>query len=213
VASGRGRLLQEQLEHGAGIFACDEFAAYSLGVAELLGSWAGRDIYTKALQKDAGGQLSSANFMLMWREIKEDGRFRAHDWTVRVSPEAVFFPERLRQKLRAHTPAGGARLFFQRCDRYAPEQSYDLMQVRSRAAVEAYFQSEESCKAALEWPGWSEEQFFQKCLEWIRVGSVFDAGLLQDAACGPVRCWDKAAAAYHDYHGRAGYWDCWRKAA
>jgi len=51
--------------------------------------------------------LNTLVFIKAWQLVKWDGRYQKHDWTVKVDPDAVFFPERLRTVVRQHTPRGG----------------------------------------------------------------------------------------------------------
>uniref|UniRef100_A0A7S1RHE7 Uncharacterized protein n=1 Tax=Alexandrium catenella TaxID=2925 RepID=A0A7S1RHE7_ALECA len=206
-------VLRLQLEQRAGGFACDEIMVFAEGEAMLLGEWAAEDFYTRPLPGGAGVQMTNDSFLPLWRTVEEDGRYRKHDWTVSASPETVFFPERLRLHLRAHTPVGGERLFFEKCDRFNPTRHYGGFEVRSRAALDDFASGEETCKAALPWWNFTEEEFLQTCLERLKVGSIFDADVLQDSACGSVNCWDKSKVAFHAMHDADSYLECWRHAS
>lgn len=206
-------ILKDQLQRRAGVFSCDEFIVFTHGEVTFLGSWAGEDFYTSALPEDAGGNMTNSSFLSVWHRIKEDGRFRKHDWTVRVNPETVFFSDRLRLHLKAHTPAGGARLFFEKCDRFNPTRTYGRFEVRSRAAMDAFLFSEAECREQLSWSNYVEEEFVQKCLEFDKVPSVMDEDLLQDPACGSVNCWDKSKVAYRVSDDTSSYLDCWKHAS
>lgn len=56
-------------------------------------------------------------FMHAWDVVIQDGRFRSHDWVVKVDMDAVFLPVRLREHLRGNTTEKGERVFFTNCDR------------------------------------------------------------------------------------------------
>jgi len=208
------KVLQHQIKKRTGVFGCDEFDVFSAGQAVELGHWAGKKFVTRALPEGVLEEgLTQSSFMVSWRKIKEDGRFRSHDWTVKVSPETVFFPDRLRAHVKEHTPPGGASLFFEKCDRFNPTQRYGLFEVRSRPALDAYFWNEDKCKKELPWQGWVEDKFMQKCLEMVKVASVFDQDLLEDTSCGSVNCWDKSKVAYHDFQSVESYVKCWQHAS
>merc|ERR1711972_495569 len=62
--------------------------------------------------------LNTEIFLQAWQFVFYDGRFKKHDWIIKVDPDAVFFPERLRNNVRQHTSPGGASLFYMNCDLY-----------------------------------------------------------------------------------------------
>merc|ERR1739836_331063 len=45
-------------------------------------------------------------FIAVWAAVVQEGRFDFHDWTVKVDPDTVFFPDRLRSILQTHPTAG-----------------------------------------------------------------------------------------------------------
>jgi len=47
--------------------------------------------------------LNAADYVKCWKEVIMDGRFRWHDWVVKVDPDTVFLPARLRAQLM-HKP-------------------------------------------------------------------------------------------------------------
>jgi len=98
-------LLQAQQRKGVGIFACDESEVLSnttmgLGFETVL--------LPGSLSVKYGGKwgtaLNTNIFNRVWTEILRRGRYRFHDWAVKVDPDAVFFPDRLQNLLRRHTP-------------------------------------------------------------------------------------------------------------
>merc|ERR1711933_467150 len=95
-------LLQMQYQERTTIFSCDEHAVYSSKVLEV-----DVGLRTRAIDSDlrcreggdSGTALNTGIFIALWKKVIGDGRFRFHDWTVKVDPDAVFFPERLRPHL------------------------------------------------------------------------------------------------------------------
>mmetsp|Transcript_79323 Transcript_79323/g.256872 ORF Transcript_79323/g.256872 Transcript_79323/m.256872 type:complete len:559 (+) Transcript_79323:118-1794(+) len=212
VTKGAGyetKALRDQLARHGGIFACDEFAVFSVFDETKLGDWLGDTLRTKVIPAPEDSP-NATSFLDTWRMVKEDGRFRHHDWIAKVSPDTVFFPERLRSSVKQHTTADGLSLYFLKCDKFNPTQLYGLIEVRSRRAMEAYFWGEPRCRDKLDGQGWSEDHFMQECLKLLQVSSVFEKNLLADTSCGSVNCWDKSKVAFHDFPDVNAFNDCWK---
>merc|ERR1740121_710691 len=41
------------------------------------------------------------SFMRVWQQVFEDGKYKSYDWTVKVDPDTVWLPDRLRSRLEA----------------------------------------------------------------------------------------------------------------
>lgn len=52
-----------------------------------------------ALQNVAASWRNAPHLVECWRRLLEDGRYKFHDWVVKVDPDAAFFPARLRARL------------------------------------------------------------------------------------------------------------------
>merc|ERR1719291_307212 len=87
---------------GVSIFACDEYVVYSNVSMEVVPG-----VVTSAilgsLKVKLGGKFGTAMntnvFLKVWAKLFSERRFSLHDWTVKVDPDAVFLPERLRSIL------------------------------------------------------------------------------------------------------------------
>jgi hypothetical protein len=104
-------LLKAQLERGVGIFECDEFVVFS-NETFVLSKWGSEEkVLTMpipgSLAVKYGGKwdtaLNTDIFIRVWNAVSLLGRYEFHDWTVKVDPDAVFFPNRLRELL-LHSP-------------------------------------------------------------------------------------------------------------
>ncbi|CAK0877230.1 unnamed protein product, partial [Prorocentrum cordatum] len=75
-------------EKGASIFACDASSVFWTWHADKTeeGSW------TSVINTDV--------FKSVWGDVKKDGQYQWHDWSVKVDPDSVFFPDRLKQHLQ-----------------------------------------------------------------------------------------------------------------
>jgi len=109
-------LLLEQKRQGVGIFECDEWAVYSnqsmmadgspfpFPVHEVTGP-NGEPI---SLFVPLGGRWHTALnrdvFNQVWLKVVEVDQYRKHDWIVKVDPDSVFFPKRLKQVIGRRAP-------------------------------------------------------------------------------------------------------------
>jgi hypothetical protein len=211
-------LVRMQLKHRASIFGCDEYTVFSNGgVVDLGEGWKTALIPAPQVQMGNLGAGQTTNswlnteiFMEAWQLVSYDGRFKKHDWTVKVDPDAVFFAERLRWNVRQHTPPGGAPFFYMNCNLYQIAL-YGSLEVFSRKAMIAYFNGKDRCKSTLNWHGWGEDMFMQKCMLMLGVGQVDDFSMIGDKRCHYAACWDKTKVAFHDFKSVPSWLDCWRQ--
>jgi len=115
-------LMRLQMEKGLGVIACEDYAVFSDGkkwlsagptflgqgpqmlvetveVPNLHVSGA-TEVNSAALESS---WLNTEDFMAVWEKVISDGVFRKRDWTVKVDPDAVFLPARLRAVLGTST--------------------------------------------------------------------------------------------------------------
>jgi len=94
-----------QLRHGVSIFACEEHAVFSNSSVQI-GPGVRAHVVNHQLRcrPNAGADWAFNGWMFIeiWRGVILHGMWQYHDWTVKVDPDAVFFPDRLRYLLREH---------------------------------------------------------------------------------------------------------------
>uniref|UniRef100_A0A7S4W2U4 CBM1 domain-containing protein n=1 Tax=Alexandrium monilatum TaxID=311494 RepID=A0A7S4W2U4_9DINO len=215
--SGEVDLVLAQEAQGASIFACNECMVYSNKVLQI-----GHTLTTSVVNSDlkctSGGDfgkaLNSWIFIEVWRKLIEEGRYYHHDWTVKVDPDAVFFPARLQIILQDHSGAG----YVNNCR----EGMHGAIEVLSRKAVGAlawdYRASPNktfprNCVAAQELSRWGEDMFLDKCLrDTLSVNRSYDARLMCEGACGcPDWYWcmnGTTRAAFHPFKAADAYKNC-----
>uniref|UniRef100_A0A7S0B3I9 WW domain-containing protein n=1 Tax=Pyrodinium bahamense TaxID=73915 RepID=A0A7S0B3I9_9DINO len=221
-------LLSLQYETGASIFACDEYAVYSNITMEVAPG-----IQTLAFDSDLvahkGGEfgtvLNTPIFMALWTKVVADGRFLVHDWTVKVDPDAVLFPDRLLQHLSKIPKnvlldhSGGAwghrGLFIKNCQVGLTMRG--ALEVISRSGVETYMKHTHECQAKNNPDGSGEDGFMHDCWSMIGVGKVFLPDLLRDQYCAggsqAPSCNDGWAAAFHPMKHTWNWNNCFHIAA
>jgi len=219
-------LISAQYEKQVSIFGCEDWLVLSTGGELQVGD-------TKSIQidgtKDAGkGDMSNADdttnswlnteiFMKAWELVIDDGRFRHHDWVVKVDPDTVFFPSRLRAHMVPLTPKHGSQQkFIGNCNRVfdASREKFKVklfgsLEIFSRGAIEAYEDGAKHCKSALKWQGWGEDYWMQACLLELKVAQLDDMTVLGDSRCYPAPCADSTKVAFHDYKDTTSYFACW----
>jgi len=201
-------LLLVQLARDTGIFACNTYEVLcpvSLDIGNL--------VSTKVFQPVKNTTTAKTNtevFMSAWLALREDDRWQTHDWTIKVDPDAVLLPERLRTHLSVH---GSSRVFVTNCNhyRYLPQvtepELFGAVEAYSREAVSAFFQGHSSCR---DYP--MEDYWMQRCLERLGVKAVADLKLISDGRCEGVNCSDPFAAAFHPFKGADEWAECWSNA-
>jgi hypothetical protein len=217
-------LLEAQYEKGASIFSCDAYTVLSNGGSIYL---AGRptpeiDVSTVKLGHlgDKGvttdSWVNTAIFMEAWNMLDADGVFRTCDWTVKVDPDAVFFPRRLAPRLTPHTESGGNGYFVNNCGAFVEfgwSEFYGSLEVFSQVAVEKYLvkANQHRCRTELEWDGWGEDLFISQCMVMLGVDHIDLFDMLGDKRCVAAPCTDTTKVAFHDFKDSASWFDCWRQ--
>mmetsp|Transcript_161301 Transcript_161301/g.391685 ORF Transcript_161301/g.391685 Transcript_161301/m.391685 type:complete len:409 (+) Transcript_161301:2-1228(+) len=206
-------LLHLQYSLGKSIFACEEFAIYSSEVINITGNGSSY-LQTRVVHHDLhckiGGKfmtvLNTPVFVHVWNKILEDGRYKFHAWTVKVDPDTVFFPERLRMMVaKVESPQADNGVFLNNC-RFG---LHGPLEVVSRRSLERYAEGRESCKKPPQ-----EDVYLQACL--IKLGArqvdAFDA--LSEEHCeseGWELC-QNASAAFHPFKTTEKYTGCLARA-
>jgi hypothetical protein len=184
----------------AGIFACDEYAVFSNVSMELGG--VGSKVVVAALKFPVEGSvvtrsMSSSTVLVfrhLWREVVLQGRWMFYNFTVKVDPDAAFFPERLRgmmtQADRKHAHMGNG-IFFRQC----ASGFQGAVEVLSRRALSAYSLGQGSCDRRPP----QEEDYLHRCLRALRVTEIDHFGILASDPCG-YRGWERCETTHASFH-------------
>lgn len=212
-------LIRAQFVTSSSIFGCDEHIVFSIAGVGHLG---GAKTIPLSLPPAGRGQpatpgqttsswLNAMNFMEAWDWIIHNSRFRNYDWVVKADPDAVFFPGRLRDRLRPRTPRPQTEpVYFWNCNRFRGSlELFGALEIFSPMALEVYGRDEGICKQQLQWHGWGEDYFMQYCLEKLNVTHLEDYGMIGDTLCSAAPCVDKTKIAYHPFKKVADWFKCW----
>lgn len=217
-------VVREQVRRGASIFACDASLVLSDGpsidlegvrTVGIVTNWQVTSGNMSTPGTTTTSWLNVLVFMKVWAWMKRDGRYVHFQWTVKVDPDAVFFPERLRGHLVPFTRPPQP-LFFTTCNRVFmdnepfKEKLFGAVEVYSKEALDRFLVDIERCNTELNWHGWGEDFWMQTCLDLLGVPSVSDADLVSDGRCSATPCTDATKVAYHDFKGVGPYFTCWK---
>ncbi|CAK0864048.1 unnamed protein product [Prorocentrum cordatum] len=209
-------LLAAQYDMGESIFGCDAYAVYSN--ATLL---VAPGVYSTRVDHNlsctTGGEFKTALnldiFLAVWSKVVEDGVFSFHDWTVKVDPDCVFFPARLRASLWVHKEASqGTYLNNCKMGMHGP------LEVFSRNAVLAWVKGSQHCVEHFNelCSGdclWGEDMFIDQCLSKVlHVKREDEPALLLEDHCDPPPGWRSCSevhtVAFHPFKVLDEYREC-----
>jgi hypothetical protein len=213
------KLLEKQYKAGVSIFACDEYALYSdqeVNIGDVVTSNVHHNITA-----EYGGEfytaLNTKIFAAVWTKVIQEGRFEYHSWTVKVDPDTVFLPGRLRTILQKYVERPNG-VYVNNC-------KYGLhgpVEVFSKNAVRAWGAGSKRCFVQL-YKGcngecaWGEDLFLDQCL-WkvLSVEREDNFDILQEDHCDPPhhwrKCLDPAKAAFHPFKKHREYFSCLKAA-
>lgn len=216
------QLLNLQWREGASIFSCDEYAIYSNKDVEVAPG-VRPSIVDSDMKCPIGGEFHTALnreiFMIVWAKVIEEGRYALHDWTAKVDPDAVFFPNRLRTVLAGYS--ANRDLLDQESGMYLNNCQFGLhgpIEVLSRNAVRAWGSGASRCldhfhKLCSGPCLWGEDLFMDQCL-WKVLGStrVNERRLLTEDHCAPPDGWrschDIHSVSFHPFKTLGEYREC-----
>mmetsp|Transcript_101856 Transcript_101856/g.288337 ORF Transcript_101856/g.288337 Transcript_101856/m.288337 type:complete len:491 (-) Transcript_101856:21-1493(-) len=208
-------LLRIQLAQGVGIFDCNGWTVFTAEKAWLdPGRYATVPVPgpTSKLGPVPGHPdwqmlLNVGMFMRIWEKLLEKGDFKWHQWTVKVDPDAVFFPARLRFFLRTHSMSSKSSVYLLNCQTFSSIQG--PLEVLSLTAASAFAKGRGRCLRELSWRKMGEDMFLQHCLSLLGISGVAGFQLLVDAKCGqPAVCTGDVAAAYHPFKSVGDQYAC-----
>lgn len=220
-------LLRAQLNKKVGIFACDDWAVYSNKSIQIRGGEnpVYNDVMKGELSCKFGGvahtALNTPIFKRFWDQILQDERSWRNDWIVKVDPDAVFFPSRLREMLlnRWQKTKGKADIaqWLNNCQLGL----HGPIEVFSQEALAEYRDNKEECDT-LDEPFPQEDAWLGACFQKIGVAKMDALNLLLEWAwaCNerPASFDDKPPCfdhqvAFHPFKTIETYFKCHKRAA
>jgi len=216
-------LVRRQAGASAGIFDCEEFTVFSDKKTWIVQGMVDTQVIPTKISVAKGKSwmmthswVNAEVFQRVWGWVCDHERYLEHDWTVKLDPDAVFLPERLKRHLGTEIP--GPK-YMRNCDRNEPPGfgMYGAIEVLSAKAVHLLaHQGLANCTREMNWNGkemgwhgWGEDFFLQKCLDRLKVESSEDLGLLKDKNClvEPSPC-TTGQVVFHPFKTPTTYFQC-----
>jgi len=176
-------IIAAQKEMRIGIFLCDTAEVYSAESITLPpGLNSSSDVMASGGRARDRSLLGAGIFIQFWDLVIADPRSNSYTWTVKVDPNTVFLPGRLREVLRhLYSPQGdgGTAVFLNNCHlgMHVP------IEVLSRMAVSKYRSQKHVCTAGLVNSTWVlEGPYLSNCLLRLQVPKVDAFNLLMSVA-------------------------------
>lgn len=199
-------LIRFQYSKRASIFACDASAIYSNRTVAVASDLQTTPVVVDLTVKFGGDSYTALNswiFIAVWKKVITEGRHRVHDWIVKVDPDAVFFPERLRPLLARHASAG----YVDNC-RYGLHGPIEVIASRTMAVLEVDYNASwdgkapKRCVKELNFGEWGEDFFLSRCMWQVhKVTSELDESLMCEAHCScPDWYWCRNGTGRVTYH-------------
>merc|ERR1712032_282692 len=113
-----------------GIFKCDANAVLMGAAAPAAGEWQ--------------SVKNTDVFIGIWDQLKRDDRWKSHDWTVKLDPDAVFFADRLKSHLEKLGVPKGEPIYIKNTN--FKFGFMGALEIYSMAAMELFFKDGWECK-------------------------------------------------------------------
>merc|ERR1712217_660395 len=118
-------------------------------------------------------------FMAVWDKVIAGNRFRNYDFTLKVDPDAVLIPWKIRQHMSGHV---GQNAYVVNCNKFPSSPNFPMMfgavEIFSSLAMDAYAAGSWRCGQQLPWGSWGEDYYMTHCLDFLGVGRIADFGVL-----------------------------------
>jgi len=181
-------LLQIQYEYHTGIFACDSQMLFSdIELTNFPGITTVKvDAPQIAKRKSTGTWINAPFFANGWAAIAKDGRWADYEWTIKIDPDCVFLPDRLKLKLSGQkvTEKG---IYFTNCE-HVKFGFFGNLEVVSKAAFSNLLDGLDECRAdpKVNNKTFGEDLFMQMCMDKMGVDNVEDFYVTTDDACDAI---------------------------
>lgn len=159
-----------------------------------------------------GSWVNTVSFLKVWRSMRDSGRYLNFDWTIKVDPDTVFFPEQILPFIARQ--GANAKVFFNNCPGVV-DGFYGSIEIMSRPAVQAMLGAVETCTAQLQASDWGEDLFAQRCMQSTGAVGMAAYDLVEDGNCQgpgfPPACHPGQAAAFHPFKSPAAWEACYHQ--
>jgi hypothetical protein len=210
-------LMRRLLAANQSIFRCDGHQVFSDGAQEIGPGPQGHVVMAEDIgstKATMGGPfnnvLNGGIFARVWKRVFRDAAYSKLDWTVKVDPDCVFLPDRLRTHLDSRKADPASVVYLNDCD----QGLHGPIEVVSNGGMESFREGMDKCVDALskEWTWAGEDVFLRHCLGMLKINRVDDFALLSETACmwnDPVKkgCGTEHIA-FHPFKQETAYFKC-----
>lgn len=214
-------LVDFQRQRGLGAFSCDDWILISnVSARDALGGQAWNtevttingSIHVPSSFSSVGGSLVSVRanakvFFKAWQAVIKDGRYRKFDWTLKVEPDLVIVPERLRTVLQGHCLSSGGGCGSKMLRNFGGDLRGPV-EALSRDAVEKLAGGIDECASSIDMATETEFDFLSDCTGRLGIEADRDTRLLSDDHIGEPRPCDTVHATFHPFKSAVDYENC-----
>jgi len=207
-------LMRELLRKSQGIFLCDSYSVFSSEDVELSAgppARVGTEIIG-SVKCEYGGEfnlaLNSEVFVRVWKKVFSDKLYVHHGWTVKLDPDAVFFPDRLLWQVKDSNSSDSC--YLNNCD----QGLHGPIEVISLGGMRVFADGIDTCVDELqhEFSLAGEDVFLRHCLGALKVNRVDNWAILDEEVCfygDPVgRGCYSGKVAFHPFKDADSYFHC-----
>mmetsp|Transcript_70413 Transcript_70413/g.204182 ORF Transcript_70413/g.204182 Transcript_70413/m.204182 type:complete len:584 (+) Transcript_70413:2-1753(+) len=179
--------------HGS-IFQCDGNDIFQTASVQFIhqGSW--------------NSLVNTDVFVTLWKQVQARGNYKDYDWTVKVDPDTVFMPGRLRWHLGNARPPAKFPMYIRNDHGILP--FLGAIEIVSEAGLDRFFDSIDDCHRTM--GGHSgEDGFIRGCFDMIGVAFMMDDNMLVSSYTKP--CTDGGKVAYHPRKSVGDWMNCFKQ--
>jgi len=182
-------LVEMQLSRGISAFACEAHSILSSSVFDIKAKGPGGEqrVVTTAnigsMKCRMGGKwnlaLNSEIFVRAWKVVFALGIYKQHGWTVKIDPDAVFLPSRLKDRVLGANSSFG--VYLNNCN----QGLHGPIEILSHGGMYMFDEGIMDCESKLSWEfgTWGEDVFLRHCMRWLKVKQIEDWRLLSEDHC------------------------------
>jgi hypothetical protein len=196
--SGEESLRDLASAKGASIFACDAHATFNTWQTEFIqeGTW--------------NSVVNTDVFKSVWYDVQKDGQYQSHDWVVKVDPDSVFFPDRLKAHLGGFNAPREMPIYVKNTER--DFGFLGAIEVFSKEAVDKLLWPDvlKRCEEEVGLRS-GEDGYMKGCMDMIGAGYMEDVDVLRTPAAKD--CNDGRRVCFHAFKDVSGWEGCYNTAA
>merc|ERR1740121_507534 len=195
-------LIQVNWDKKAGIFACDDYdlltqdGSVAVGDVESI-QFEGAEI-VQSIDGTAGNTFLFVN---AWNAVLGSNKWINHAFTIKVDPDAVFVPDRVRWHVMHYVDED---MFVINC--HVGDMVYGALEVYSFKAIKAWSERKGECNTP---NNFGEDKYMTQCMDHLGAYRVHDETVMGDKLCGTFSdCGNGRNAAFHPFKDVGSFTEC-----